>query len=177
MSHTSTLSQENHWNNCWDEWKLPLYFSKPALHHIKHFVDGMLSTGYTGTLTDIHRESLQERDRRTLSHFLIHGNWDASCLERVVQRVAFQHIQACAQRERSPMFVILDDTVCEKPSLRHRPHTRFKGLRFNILISSGDMFTGTLSFKRCFAQGSRYFLLPQRVMIHKEKVKLSWLVT
>ncbi len=58
MSHTSTLSQENHWNNRLDDWKLPLYFSKPALHHIKHFVDGMLSTGYTGTLTDIHRESL-----------------------------------------------------------------------------------------------------------------------
>ncbi len=26
--------------------KLSLYFSKPVLHHIKHFVDGMLSTGF-----------------------------------------------------------------------------------------------------------------------------------
>ncbi|GGH46486.1 transposase [Paenibacillus silvae] len=114
MSHTSTLSQQNYWNNRWNEWKLPFYFSKPALHHIKHFVDGMLSTGYTGTLTDIHRESLQERDRRTLSHFLTHGNWEASYLEHIVQRAAFQQIQAFARRERSPMFVILDDTVCEK---------------------------------------------------------------
>lgn len=114
MSHTYILSQENHWNNRFEEWKLPLFFSKPALHHIKHFVDGMLSTGFTGTLTDIQRESLQERDRRTLSHFLTHGKWDASYLERIVQRVAFQQVKACAQRERSPMFVILDDTVCEK---------------------------------------------------------------
>lgn len=114
MSHTSTLSQEKHWNNRLAEWKLPLYFSKPALHHIKHFVDGMLSTGFTGTLTDIHRESLQERDRRTLSHFLTHGNWDDSHLKRLVQRVAFQQTEACARREGSPVFVILDDTVCEK---------------------------------------------------------------
>lgn len=114
MSHTYILSQQNHWNNHLDAWKLPLYFSKPVLHHIRHFVDGMLSTGFTGTLTDIHRESLQERDRRTLSHFLTHGNWDASYLKRVVQRVAFQQIQAFCQRHCSPMFVILDDTVCEK---------------------------------------------------------------
>lgn len=74
MSHASTVSQENPWNNWLGEWKLPLYFSKTVLHHIKHFVDGMLSTRFTGTLTDIQRESLQERDRRTLSHFLTHAN-------------------------------------------------------------------------------------------------------
>ncbi|MBJ6362628.1 transposase [Paenibacillus sp. GCM10012307] len=94
--------------------ELPLYFSKPVLHHIKHFVSGMLSSGFTGTLTDIHRESLQERDRRTLSHFLTHGNWNPSYLERIVQQVAFQQIKTHAQRDQSPIFVILDDTVCEK---------------------------------------------------------------
>ncbi|WP_340400506.1 transposase [Paenibacillus sp. FSL H8-0079] len=114
MSLTSTLSHENHWNNRLNEWKLPLYFSKPVLQHIKYFVDGMLSNGFTGTLTDIHRESLQERDRRTLSHFLAHGNWNTSYLKRITQRVAFQQIKACAQRDRSPIFVILDDTVYEK---------------------------------------------------------------
>lgn len=64
MSHASNVSQENLWNNWLGEWKPPPYFSKTILHHIKHSVDGMLSTGFIGTLTDIQRESLQERDHR-----------------------------------------------------------------------------------------------------------------
>ncbi|WP_025683922.1 IS701 family transposase [Paenibacillus maysiensis] len=114
MSHTIKLTQQSHWNNLFKQWKLPLYFTKPALHHIKYFVDGMLSTGFTGTLTDIHRESLQDRDRRTLSHFLSHGHWNTPYLKRIVQRVAFQQIKESAQQHHSPIFVILDDTVCEK---------------------------------------------------------------
>lgn len=128
-----------------EQWKLPLYFSKPVLHHIKHLVDGMLSTRFTGTLTDTHRESLQDRDRKTLSHFLAHGNWNLSYLKRVVQRIAFQQIKEIAQRDHSPILVILDDTVCEKTSLRYRLHTRSKALRFNIFISKVPASTGMLS--------------------------------
>ncbi|MGG1619409.1 hypothetical protein [Paenibacillus sp. NRS-1781] len=58
MSHTYTVTQQQEWHNLFAAWKLPLYLSKPALKHVIHFVDGMLSSGFTGTLTDIHRESL-----------------------------------------------------------------------------------------------------------------------
>lgn len=74
MSHTYKLRQQHHWNNLFGAWKLPLYFTKPVPHHIKHTVEGMLSSRFTGTLIDIHRERLHHRDRRTLSYFLSHGN-------------------------------------------------------------------------------------------------------
>ncbi len=114
MSHTYTLTQQHHWYNLFQQWNLPLYFTKPVLHHIQHFVDGMLSAGFTGTLTDIHRESFHDRNRRTLSHFLSHGNWNLTFLKRIIQHVAFQQIKKSAQQDNKPIFVILDDTVCEK---------------------------------------------------------------
>jgi hypothetical protein len=72
----------------------------------------MLSLGFSGTLTDFHRESLKDQNRRTLSHFLAHGSWDEQVLQRIAQQVAFHQIKAAALRELDPMFVILDDTVC-----------------------------------------------------------------
>ncbi|OME84183.1 hypothetical protein BK123_33830 [Paenibacillus lautus] len=73
MSHTYTLSQQNHWNNRFEEWKLPLYYPES---------------------------------------FLSPRNWNTSDLKRTIQRVAFQQIKACAQRDYNPIFVILDDSVC-----------------------------------------------------------------
>lgn len=157
MSHTYTLSQSNPWNNRLDEWKLPLYFSKPALHHIKHFVDGMLSTGFTGTLTDIHRESLHERDRRTLSHFLTHGNWDSSYLKRIVQRVAFQQIKAFAQRDHSPIFVTLDDTVCEKTKPSSQATHTIQGASFQHSHLKGRHVYGHAVVQTLLRSGEQVF--------------------
>lgn len=157
MSHTYNLSQQNHWNNRLDEWKLPLYFSKPVLHHIQHFVDGMLSTGFTGTLTDIHRESLQERDRRTLSHFLTHGHWDTSYLKRIVQRVAFQQIKAWAQRDRSPIFVILDDTMCEKTKPSSQATHTIQGASFQHSHLKGRYVYGHAVVQTLLRSGDQVF--------------------
>ncbi|MGG1619413.1 hypothetical protein [Paenibacillus sp. NRS-1781] len=176
MSHTYTLSQQNHWNNRLDEWKLPLYFSKPVLHHIKHFVDGMLSTGFTGTLTDIHRKSLQERDRRSLSHFLAHGNWNPSYLKRIIERVAFQQIKTCAQRDHSPLFVILDDTVCEKTKPSSQATHAIQGASFQHSHLKGRHVYGHAVVQTLLRSGARFSHLPQSVTIQKEKVKSIWLV-
>lgn len=68
-----------------------------------------------------------------------------------------------------PFFVILDDTVCEKPSLRHRLRIGFKGLRFNILISKVSPSTGMLLSKPCFVRVTGFSPLPQNVTIRKQK--------
>lgn len=114
MSHTHTLAQHLNWYNIFREWKLPLYFSKSVLNHISHFVDGMLSEGFTGTLTNIHRESLHNRDRRSLSHFLAHGKWSETFLKQIIRNIAYKQVKWSAKQNNSPIFVIVDDTVCEK---------------------------------------------------------------
>ncbi|MBO2943645.1 transposase [Paenibacillus sp. F411] len=123
----------------------PLYFTKPALRHIHHFVDGMLSAGFTGTLTDIHRESLHERDRRTLSHFLSHGNWNRSFLQRITQRVAFQEINKTARQDQSPIFVILDDTLCEKTKPSSQAVDTIQGASFQYShLKDGNVYGHTV---------------------------------
>ncbi|MBG9791697.1 transposase [Paenibacillus dendritiformis] len=131
MSHTYTLTQHRHWNNIFRQWKLPLYFSKSVLNHITHFVDGMLSSGFTGTLTDIHRESLHHRDRRSLSHFLSHGKWDEQFLKQIVRNIAYQQVKYSAKHNNSPIFVIVDDTVCEKTKPSSRAVDSIQGSAFH----------------------------------------------
>ncbi|WP_232696535.1 hypothetical protein [Brevibacillus daliensis] len=93
MSHMYTLSQHHNWNNIFRQWKLPLYFSKSVLNHITHFVNGVLSQGFSGTLTDIHRESLHNRDRRSLSHFLSHGKCNEQFLKQIVRNIVFKQVK------------------------------------------------------------------------------------
>ncbi|PEN71415.1 IS701 family transposase, partial [Bacillus cereus] len=71
---------------------LPLYYSKPVMNQLAHFVEGFLAHGFSGTLTDIHRESCHSRNRRTLSHFLTHGKWNEDHLLHVVQESAWKAI-------------------------------------------------------------------------------------
>lgn len=91
-----------------------MYFSKPVVNHIVHFVDGMLSDGFTGTLSDIRRESLHNRDRRSISYFLSHGDCDEQFLKQIVRMLAYKEVNWSAKQHNNPIFVIVDDTVCEK---------------------------------------------------------------
>lgn len=154
MSHTYTLSHQSKWNNIFRQWKLPLYFSKPAQNHIAHFVDGMLSESFSGTLTDIHRESLHSRDRRSISHFLSHGDWNEQHLDHIVQTLSYKEVSRISKQHNNPMFVLLDDTVCEKtkPSSQalfsmqgtsyHHSHLKGKTVyghaAVEMMIRSGD---------------------------------------
>lgn len=52
------------------EMESTFYFSKPVIRHLTHFIDGMLSVGFTGKLTEIHSFGHHKKHRTTLSHFL-----------------------------------------------------------------------------------------------------------
>jgi hypothetical protein len=99
MPHAYTLAQHRNWNNIFRQWKLPLYFSKSVLNHITHFVDGMLSSGFTGTLTDLHREILHHRDGRSLRHLLSHGKWDEKFLKQIIRNIVLSTGQIQCQTQ------------------------------------------------------------------------------
>ena len=117
----------------------------------------MLSTGFSGTLTDIHRESLQDRDRRTLNHFLTHGNWNASYLKCIIQHVAFQQMREIAQRGHGPLFVILDDTVCEKTKPSSQITHRIQGASFQHSHLKGQSVYGHVVDQALLRSGDRVF--------------------
>lgn len=131
MSHTSTLPQPANWNKLFEQWKLPLHFSKPVLNHLQHFLDGMLAEHGVGTLTAIHRHSWHNRDRRSLSHFLTHGKWNEAVLEQHVRTFAFEQVMGHAKRGNDPMFLLIDDTVCEKTKPSSQATCAIEGAGFH----------------------------------------------
>jgi DDE superfamily endonuclease len=96
------------------EQKLDLHFSKPVQMHMLHFIDGVTQKGFSGTLTDIHGLSHEKKHRTTLSHFLQHGKWDDKWLQNHMKKQALQRVQQKAERTGLPIYVIVDDSLCEK---------------------------------------------------------------
>lgn len=122
------LSHQEEIYNGLAEWNLPFYFSKPVIHHLTHFIDGMLSIGFTGKLTEIHSFSHQKKHRTTLSHFLKKGSWNESYLLQQTR----EHILRKVDKEE-PVFLLLDDTICEKtkPSSQADSPTESCGYHFS----------------------------------------------
>jgi|GEM_PF-3590964 len=131
MSHTYTVPQPTNWNKLFEQWKFPLYFSKPVLNHLNHFLDGMLAESSAGTLTAIHRHSWHDRDRRTLSHFLTHGKWDEAVLAHRVRITAFEQVRRHTKQVNDPIFLLLDDTVCEKTKPSSQASCSIEGAGFH----------------------------------------------
>lgn len=149
MSLTYTLAQHSTWSNVFQQWRLLVCFFKSVLNHLIHFLDGMLSKGFTGTLTDIHRESLYNRDRRSLSYFLSHAKWNEHYLMRIVRQTVYKQVQMNARLCSSPIFVILDDTVCEKTKPSSQASFSIQGTSYHHSHLKGQRVTGMLWFKLC----------------------------
>jgi hypothetical protein len=114
MSHHARLPHHETIDQYLQEQRLHLYYSKPVMKHLTHFLDGVTQKGFSGTLTDIHALSQEKRDRSTLSRFLQKGAWDVIWLVQHQQRRSLQRIQKEAQKTGYPICVIVDDTICEK---------------------------------------------------------------
>lgn len=93
---------------------LSLYFSKPVIKHLVHIVDAMISKGFSGTLTDIHYWSFHPNHRTTLSHFFSKSPWKEETLLHKLQQWVLHRVKRHAKQENSPIFVSIDDTICQK---------------------------------------------------------------
>ena len=99
---------------------LKLYYSKSVMNHLVHIIDGMLTKGCSGTLTDLHQLSYHPKHRTTLSHFLHKGVWDENRLLQAAQQSVCKQIHRLAKQTNEPVFLMIDDTICQKtkPSLQ-----------------------------------------------------------
>jgi hypothetical protein len=142
MSHLYKTAHQTEIQHLLQKLNLPLYYSKPVMNQLVHFVEGFLAHGFSGTLTDIHRESCHSRNRRTLSHFLTHGKWDEHHLLHVVQESAWKAIHQEAKRIQEPIFVIVDDTVCEKTKPSSQAMFSMQGTGFHHSHTKGKRVWG-----------------------------------
>ena len=86
----NSLSHHAQIKKGFSDWRLSLYFSKPVLHHLLHFVDGMSSIGFTGKLTQIHALSHHSKHRTTLSHFLHKSPWKEQYLNNSANSLSIE---------------------------------------------------------------------------------------
>ncbi|MCZ0756529.1 IS701 family transposase [Anoxybacillus sp. J5B_2022] len=125
---------------------LALYFSKPVMKHLVHIVDAMVTKGFSGTLTDLHHGSFHPNHRTTLSHFFTKSPWEEETLLRKLQQWVLHRVECSSKRENQPIFVSIDDTICQKtkPSSRathaiqgcdwHDSHTNKKSVWGHSLV-------------------------------------------
>ncbi|MEB3749923.1 hypothetical protein EP10_000762 [Geobacillus icigianus] len=99
---------------------LALYFSKPVIKHLVYLVDALTTKGFSGTLTDVRYWSFHPNHRTTLSHFFTKSPWNEEKRLEKLQEWILRQIERLAKRENQPLFVSIDDTICQKtkPSSR-----------------------------------------------------------
>lgn len=152
MPLTYRVAHQQEINNILRTWRFPLYFSKPVMNHMVHFLDGVMTRGFSGTLTDIHRESCHSQDRRTLSHFLTHGKWNEQHLMRIIQQQSWENIKREAKHTQEPIFVIINDTVCRKTKPSSQALSPMQGTDFHYSHTEGKSVWGhavVQEFIRC----------------------------
>jgi DDE superfamily endonuclease len=91
-----------------------------VMKHLVHIVDAMVTKGFSGTLTDLHHGSFHPNHRTTLSHFFTKSPWEEETLLHKLQQWILRRVERRSKRENSPLFVSIDDTICQKtkPSSR-----------------------------------------------------------
>jgi hypothetical protein len=82
------------------------------------------------------------RDRRTLSHFLTHGKWNEDFLLRIAQQRSWKTLVHEANQSNEPIFVLLDDTVCQKTKPSSQARCPIQDATFHHSHSQGKRVWG-----------------------------------
>jgi len=91
---------------------LEKYFRRLVLSHIMAILCAVFSLGYRGKTTQIN--TVTEKHRTTIAHFLNHGCWDDTVLEQILKKQVVRVIYEEAKRTGKPVICIVDDTIVSK---------------------------------------------------------------
>ncbi|AGB40410.1 transposase family protein [Halobacteroides halobius DSM 5150] len=112
MSNNFILPDNKLIDKFFDENNFNLYYSKPALKHIKEFILAGISKRFSSKTTDIAEYS--ENHRTTIGHFLSKGNWNEEFIKEIIKNQSLEFSFDYAKNNDEPIFILHDDTVSEK---------------------------------------------------------------
>ncbi|BBW97112.1 IS701 family transposase [Geobacillus icigianus] len=121
---------------------LALYFSKPVIKHLVHLVDALTTKGFSGTLTDVRYWSFHPNHRTTLSHFFTKSPWNEEKLLEKLQEWILRQIERLAKQENQPLFVSIDDTICQKTKPSSRAAHAIQGCDWHFSHSDHQLVWG-----------------------------------
>lgn len=159
------LSHHTQINKGFSDWQLPLYFSKPVLRHLTHFIDGMSSIDFTGKLTQIHAFSHHPKHRTTLGHFLLKSPWNEYYLLQQSQRFIRRQVYI-----NKPLFYLLDDTISKKTKPSSQAIDPIQGCGFHFSHTEGKSVWGHQVVQLMMKSGDQAFPYDFR-LFQKEKTE------
>jgi hypothetical protein len=96
-----------------DMLKLPFYYSKPQIKHLQAFIVAMTLKGFGGKMTDVAELALHTH-RSCIGRFLDSDSWNEAYLLRAIKKHVLCAIWNQAKETGEPIYMIFDDTICEK---------------------------------------------------------------
>ena len=93
--------------------RMDLYFTKPQNRHFQSFIVAMMLKGFGGKLQDVSELSLNAH-RTCVGRFLDSGSWNEGYLLRAMNKYVIDAIWQKSKQTKKPVYIIIDDTICEK---------------------------------------------------------------
>jgi len=109
--------------------RLNIYFTKPQIKHLQGFIVAMMLKGYGGKITDVAELALHAH-RSCVGRFLDSDNWDCAHLLYAVKKHTVDSIWEKSRQTGNPIYVIIDDTICEKALPSSRVNSSIYGCGF-----------------------------------------------
>ena len=116
MSIANSIHHSNEVYNYFKRLKLGLFLSDIYIRHLMTIIISVFLCGYRGKTVDFAKAGFHHRT--TISHFLNHGKWNSTKLEKILKANVVRMIYQEAILSRKPILCIVDDTIAShtKPS-------------------------------------------------------------
>ena len=116
MSIANSIHHSNEIYNYFKRLKLGLFLSDIYIRHLMTIIISVFLCGYKGKTVDFAKAGFHHRT--TISHFLNHGKWNSTKLEKILKANVVRMIYQEAILSRKPILCIVDDTIAShtKPS-------------------------------------------------------------
>ena len=116
MSIANSIHHSNEIYNYFKRLKLGLFLSDIYIRHLMTIIISVFLCGYRGKTVDFAKAGFHHRT--TISHFLNHGKWNSTKLEKILKANVVRMIYQEAILSGKPILCIVDDTIAShtKPS-------------------------------------------------------------
>ncbi|MGF7058200.1 SRSO17 transposase [Brassicibacter mesophilus] len=128
----------------------------------------MVLKGYNGKVSDV-EQLTSYRHRTSIADFLNKSPWDETFLLHAIREHAIKRIWQIAKATKQPIYVIIDDTICEKTMPSSKVQNTIQGCFFHKSHLKGKMVYGH-QFVTVMLRCNNVVVLFDIVLYNKDKM-------
>jgi len=92
---------------------IDIFLTTPQIKHVIAFICAMMLKGYNGKVSDVSELALH-RHRTCIGKFLNNSPWEEELVLKSLKEHVIDRIWKLSEATGEPIYVIIDDTICEK---------------------------------------------------------------